>query len=44
MIYLLWGLLNIGLGILFIYLLFKATKLINESSGNFSRQFLLVRQ
>ncbi|HUM97020.1 MAG TPA: hypothetical protein PK275_04140 [Chitinophagaceae bacterium] len=33
MIYLLWGLLNIGLGILFIYLLFKATKLINEKIG-----------
>ena len=33
MTYLLWSLLNIALGILFIYLCFKATKLINERIG-----------
>lgn len=33
MTYLLWSLLNIALGVLFIYLCFKATKLINERIG-----------
>lgn len=36
MIYLLWGLLNIGLFIFFVVLCFKATKLIREKMGLFA--------
>jgi hypothetical protein len=42
MIYLLWGLLNIGLTLSFIIICFKATKLIKEKIGNLATFIFVV--
>ena len=42
MIYLLWGLLNVGIFLLFIVICFKATKLVREKLGLFASIFFAV--